>query len=70
MKKLKSVKEVVEFLGGIHAVMEITNANYKQAINWPGRANKFPAATYVPLQKVLKKKNATAPDSLWTMRGL
>jgi hypothetical protein len=50
--------------------MEITNSNYKQAINWPGRAKKFPAATYVPLQKALKRNKATAPDTLWTMRGL
>jgi hypothetical protein len=70
MRKLKTAKQVVRELGGLPRVCEITEANPKQAMNWPGRAKAFPARTYVVMQRALKRRGATAPARLWNMVGL
>jgi hypothetical protein len=70
MRNLKTAQEVVDVLGGLPAVCELTDANSKQAWNWIGRANAFPACTYVVMQRALKRRGATAPAWLWNMRGI
>jgi hypothetical protein len=69
MKNLRTAKEVVEALG-IERVCELTDANAKQAWHWYGRAEQFPANTYVALQKALKRRGFRAPDALWAMKGV
>lgn len=69
MKNLRTVKDVVDALG-IERVCEVTGANPKQAWHWYGRANVFPAYTYVALQKALKRRELRAPDHLWSMVGV
>jgi hypothetical protein len=70
MRHLRTVQDVVEALGGIEAVCELTNANNKQAWNWVGRAGMFPARKYVVMQRALKRRGATAPAWLWNMDGV
>lgn len=70
MRNLRTAKDVVETLGGLSAVCELTGANLKQAWNWVGRAEAFPSNTYVVMTRALRRRNATAPAWLWSMRGV
>lgn len=70
MRKLSTAEEVVEVLGGLSNVCELTGANPKQAWNWAGRTGTFPSSTYVVMQRALQRRKATAPPELWNMRGL
>lgn len=70
MKKLRTAKDVVEALGGLTAVCELTGANTKQAWNWIGRAETFPSNTYVVMTRALRRRQAQAPAWLWNMRGV
>jgi hypothetical protein len=69
MKRLKSARAVVEHLGGLPRVCELTQANIKQAQNWPGRAQSFPAKTYCVMQRALRRRRAIAPPRLWNQVG-
>lgn len=67
VKRLKTVEEVIEALGGLKTVGELnkrTSAN--AAWNWVDRGA-FPPNTYVVMKKALQEIGATAPDSLWNM---
>jgi hypothetical protein len=70
MRYLRSAQDVVDALGGLAAVCELTGANTKQAWNWAGRADQFPACTYVVMIRALNRRGATAPARLWNMRGV
>lgn len=70
MRNLRTAQEVVDTLGGLSAVCELTDANIKQAWNWVGRAEMFPASTYVVMQRALRRRGARAPAWLWNMRGV
>jgi hypothetical protein len=70
MRHLKTAQEVVDVLGGRDAVCELTGANTKQAWNWTGRAQTFPAFYYAVMQRALRRRNATAPAWLWNQRGI
>lgn len=71
MRKLRTPEQVIEFLGGPDRICElIPGANKKQIWHWHGRAGKFPAYTYVALQRALKRRKASAPDRLWNMKGI
>ena len=70
MKRLNSARAVVEHLGGLPRICEMTGANIKQAQNWPGRAKSFPAAYYVAMNRALARRNARAPASLWNQKGI
>lgn len=67
MRTLRTTKEVVDALGGLSAVCKLTGANTKQAWNWVGRAETFPANTYVVLTTALRRRRAKAPPHLWSM---
>jgi len=68
---LKTVRGVVDALGGKDAVCDLLDATPKQVWNWINRkGGKFPACYYVKMQAALKRRGVTAPPSLWTMRGL
>jgi hypothetical protein len=66
MKRLRTAQQVIDHLGGMPKVIEITKANRKQISNWNDR---FPAATYVVMMRALNRTGATAPARLWNMRG-
>lgn len=70
MKTLRTAQEVVDALGGLAAVCELTGANNKQAWNWTGRADAFPANTYFVMIRALRRRRATAPPHLWSMVGI
>ena len=70
MKRLRTVAQVFEALGGVAKVAEITDSNFKQAWSWLGVADQFPANTYVVLQRTLKQRGYEAPARLWAMKGL
>jgi hypothetical protein len=69
MKYLTTAREVVNHLGGLPRVAELTETDLKTAQNWPGRAGSFPASTYVVMTRALKRRRARAPAHLWNMRG-
>lgn len=65
-RELTTTAEVMEALGGIAPVAELTGRKYGAACNWKGFA-KFPADTFVVLQDALRERGLTAPASLWGM---
>lgn len=70
MKRLQTARAVVDHLGGLPRVCEITQTKHHSAKNWPGRAGSFPASTYYVMQRALRRRKATAPARLWNMRGI
>jgi hypothetical protein len=68
---LKTARDVVDALGGRKAVSKLLGASNKRLWNWVGRYDRFPATTYVKMQKELQKnkKRVTAPAWLWNMQG-
>ncbi|MBO0715922.1 MAG: hypothetical protein J2P55_01120 [Rhizobiales bacterium] len=70
MKQLRTVRQVFEVLGGVAGVAKITGANWKQAWFWLGKTNRFPANTYVAIQRALAKEGYEARPSLFAMKGL
>jgi hypothetical protein len=68
MKTLRTTIEVVDALGGLPAVCDLTGANSKQAWNWIGRAETFPANTYWVMIEALRRRRLTAPPHLWNQR--
>jgi hypothetical protein len=68
---LRTAQAVVNALGGLDAVCKLLNATKKQVWNWVGRKGaKFPAHTYVAMQRALKRRGASAPARLWAMTGV
>ena len=70
MKRLRTVQAVVDALGGLEGICELTDANLKQAWHWVGRAEQFPANTYVVIQRALHARGLEAPARLWSMKGV
>jgi secreted protein with Ig-like and vWFA domain len=64
--ELRTTREVVDALGGIQAVADLTGRNYDAASNWP-RFKTFPADTYLVMTRALTEQGKTAPASLWRM---
>lgn len=65
MQELSTTSEVMEALGGKHAVAELTGYPSKAVWNWSKR---FPAKTYMVLSGALQAKGLAAPPSLWGMK--
>ena len=63
---LKSTTAVIEALGGVRAVADLTNRTYQAAHNWK-RFKTFPPDTYLVMKAKLDEIGATAPASLWRM---
>jgi hypothetical protein len=71
MKRLRTVDQVVEALGGLDGLCELGLAeNTKQAWHWVGRAGQFPANTYVAMTRTLRRRGFEAPARLWNMKGV
>jgi hypothetical protein len=69
MRNLKSAREVVEALGGIPAVREMTGANLKAVYYWTGQAHAFPARYFKKMNDALKRRGCKAPPGLWAQFG-
>lgn len=67
MRHCKSVREVVDVLGGVKAVHKLTRTNIKAIYYWIGQSGMFPSRLYCKIQKALAKEDAKAPDWLFTM---
>lgn len=63
---LATTEAVIDALGGLPAVMELTGSTYKAAFNWKS-APTFPAKTYVVMIEALKRAGKSASPSLWGM---
>jgi hypothetical protein len=69
MRRLTTAREVVNVLGGVPAVCELTQSNPKAVYHWTGRAEMFPARTYKKMNDALRRKKAKAPPWLWNQLG-
>jgi hypothetical protein len=67
MKRLRTANQVIERLGGLDRIAELTATDLKSAYNWP-RFGAFPSSTYVVMMRALNRRGFTAPASLWRMR--
>ena len=65
---LSSPKAVIDALGGVDRVAQLTGRKYKTAWNWTTWSH-FPANTYIVLTLALAQQRLTAPASLWRMNG-
>lgn len=70
MSHLRTAAQVVAALGGTAAVCKLTGATRKAVWHWVGAAEKFPANQYVVMQRALKRRGASAPDWLWSMKNV
>lgn len=66
-KRLISVAEVIDALGGPTETGRITGDTVQAVVMWRVRGN-FAPATYVAITSALAKIGKTAPPSLWNMR--
>lgn len=66
METLSTTVDVIEALGGTSVVAELTGRTYPAAFNWR-RFDKFPANTFVVMNRALAAKGKSAPASLWGM---
>jgi hypothetical protein len=66
MSNITSSSVLIDVLGGNQKVAAITGSKPGAVSGW--RNGKLPAATYVVLQKRIRKMGLRAPDTLWSMR--
>jgi hypothetical protein len=70
IRKLHSVQEVIDELGGYDAVKSLTNRSSQSVIpTWKWR-KKFPPNTFAVMRAALLARGAIAPASLWGMPEL
>lgn len=65
--ELTSAREVIDILGGLKAVSELTGVTTITVSAWQTRLETMPAKTFVVLTSALEKRGHTAPPSLWGM---
>jgi len=66
MSNITSSSVLIDVLGGNQKVAAITGSKPSAVSGW--RNGRLPAATYVVLQKRIRKMGLNAPDKLWSMR--
>lgn len=66
LQQLTSISEVIDALGGIQAVADLTGRKYMAAAQ-DKRLGKFPSRTRDVMTVALAEKGKTAPASLWGM---
>lgn len=64
--ELTTTEQVIEVLGGLPKVMEMTGASYRRAFNWKS-AETFPSNTYAVMTEALSARGLKAPHALWGM---
>lgn len=67
MVKLRTTSEVIDALGGIRALSELTRTSINGIYNWRA-VGQFPADTYIVIREALGEIGKSAPDHLWPMR--
>jgi hypothetical protein len=65
-RMLTTTAQVLEALGGDHAVSALTGSPYKATENWK-RAKNFPSRYFLVMTHALRRKRLSAPASLWGM---
>ena len=66
-RQLGSTVEVLNALGGVHAVTKLTKQReWKNVEGWK-RAKTFPSRYFLVMNWALKKRRMSAPPSLWGM---
>jgi hypothetical protein len=63
---LNTASEIIETLGGVKAVSQLTGSTYAAVWNWKA-FQKFPPRTFVILNDALRKQGHDAPARLWGM---
>lgn len=66
MQQVRSPAEVIEILGGVAPVADLTGRSYDATWNWKTWKH-FPPDTYLVLTDALNKRGYEAPASLWRM---
>lgn len=67
---LATTDAVIDFLGGNGPVGELVGAKPKAVSNWRNAARgRFPAETFLALQRALAARGRTAPPGPWGMIG-
>lgn len=66
MRELHSTSEIMDELGGTHAVAELTGRKYSAAFNWRSQ-DAFPSNTYVAITAALAARGIAASPRLWGM---
>jgi hypothetical protein len=64
MKRLDTIKDVVEFLGGSCEVARITGKNSQAVSNWQARGY-IPARAFDLVDRALRRKRHSAPRDLF-----
>jgi len=67
MAHLRTTAAIIDALGGIAAMAELTGTSANGVYNWRS-GPQFPADTYLLIKSELKKIGKDAPDFLWPMR--
>lgn len=65
---LKTVKQVVDAVGGSRPFRDLTGASHQKLWNWKD-TNRLPPPTYLILQGELAAKGRHADPSLWGVTG-
>lgn len=63
-RALETTREVLDALGGDHAVAALTGSDYKNVEGWR-RAQTFPSRYFLVMTFALHKKRRSAPPELW-----
>ena len=63
---LQTAAEVIDVLGGLRGVSDLTGSQYKAVANWK-MFNAFPPRTYLIMQAALRRRRRSAPAALWGM---
>ncbi len=66
---LKTVREVIEVLGGLQAVADLCGVNYRTVSGWQARFEAFPPKFYVVMTAALAGRGLSAMPALWGMAG-
>lgn len=67
IRKLSTVDEVIDALGGTAAVARLTGGRMQAVSNWRDRGG-FPPRTHLLFSQELKAIGCEAPPALWRMK--
>ena len=67
MPEMTTTTDIIDALGGTHAVARLTSSSPTAVSNWKA-TGVFPSNTYLLLKQELVRCGITAPDNLWSMR--
>jgi Meiotically up-regulated gene 113 len=65
--RLLAMNEVIDALGGLKAVADLTGKNYRAVCMWKSSLKKFPSKTFVRMRDALRQKGIEPDPRLWGM---